>query len=120
MQYNDFVGSSAADRAGIGGPEDWLRERKLMQSDDFVLGIEIWAGENDGVHRDPITVHFLLVKGSFDSAKETIGSSSRRVPVRRVTVDIGVAEFMGLFKRFSVAISPGGMLNDKTYEYTEE
>jgi hypothetical protein len=120
VQYNDFTGSSAADRADKGGPEDWLRSKNLMKPAEFVLGVDIWAGENPGVHYDPITVHFLLTTGSFDSVKQSIASDSGVVAVRRVTTEMGVADFMGLFKRFSVYLSPGGMLNDRNYSYTED
>ena len=27
---------------------------------------------------------------------------------------------MGLFKRFSICLSPGGMLNEKRYKYDDE
>lgn len=120
VQYNDLTGSSAADRADRGGPEEWLRGKGLMQNDEFVVGIELWVGENPGVHRDPIAVHFLLTKGGFDSVKETITKTSGAFATRRVTQDMPVAEFMGLFKRFSVTLSPGGMLSDRSYSYADE
>ena len=120
VQYDDLTGSSAADRADRGGPEDWLRGKGLAQSDDFVIGVEVWAGENHGAHQDPITVHFLLMKGSFDSAKASVSSASGPVDVRRVTAEMPASQFLGLFKRFSICLSPGGMLSDKPYSYVEE
>lgn len=120
VQYNDLSGSSAADRADKGGPEDWLRSKGLMRPGDFVVGIELSARENRGIHRDPITVHFLLTPGSFDSVKESIAITSGAVATRRITTEIPVAEFFGLFKRLSICLSPGGMLSDKRYSYTEE
>ena len=116
VQYNDLVGSSAADRADKGGPEDWLLSKKLKQLDEFVIGIEVWAGENPGVHRDPVTVQFLLVQGGFDSVKDTMKNSAGPISTRRVPRDMSMAEFMGLFKRFSICLSPGGMLNGKRLE----
>ena len=91
-----------------------------MQDGEFIVGIEIWAGENHGVHRDPITVHFLLTPGSFDSTKESISNTSGAFATRRVTQAMPIAEFMGFFKRFSVTLSPGGMLNEQSYSYAEE
>lgn len=120
VQYDDLIGSSAADRADKGGPEDWLRSKGLMHSGEFVVGIEVWAGENRGAHRDPITVHFLLTQGSFDSVKESIARTSDAFATRRITTEMPVAEFFGLFKRFSICLSPGGMLSDKRYSYTTE
>lgn len=121
VQYDDLTGTAAADRPdGKSGPEDWLKKKGLMNADEFVLGIELYSGESPGVHRDPVTVHFLLVPGAFDSAKEMVGKSSAAVQTRRVTVDMKLAEFMGLFKRFSVCVSPGGMLSGKRYKYDDE
>jgi hypothetical protein len=119
VQYNDFKGSAAADRADKDGPEGWLEKKHLMKSGEFILGIEVDAGENHGVHRDPVTVHFFLVKGSFDSAQNDLSRASGPVPTRRVTVDIPIADFMGLFKRFSVTLSPQGMLHEKAYSFSE-
>jgi hypothetical protein len=117
VQYGDFRGSTAADRADKGGPDDWLRNKGLIQPGEFVLGIEIWAGENPGVHRDPISVQFLLVNGTFDSVNEQLKSERGPIRVTRVSADIGIAEFMGLFKRFSICLSPGGMLDERNYDY---
>ncbi|HET7620437.1 MAG TPA: hypothetical protein VFK39_00915 [Gemmatimonadaceae bacterium] len=119
VQYNDFTGSAAADRADRGGPEEWLRSKGLAQPDEFVLGIEVWAGENAGVHRDPVSVHFVLVTGTFDSVEPKVRSARGTVRTTRVSAEMSIAEFMGLFKRFSVSISPKGMLDGKRYEYTE-
>lgn len=117
VQYDDLIGSSAADRADGDGPGDWLRAKGLMPPDEFVVGIKVWVGENRGAHRDPITVHFLLTPGSFDSVKESIATTSGAFATRRVTAEMPVAEFFGLFKRFSICLSPGGMLSDKRYSY---
>jgi hypothetical protein len=121
VQYEDLVGTAAADRAdGKNGPEDWLRNKGLMTADEFVLGIEIWSGENPGVYRDPLSVHFLITPGGYDSTEKMIADTSGEVPVRRITVEMKIAEFMGLFKRFSVCLSPGGMLTDKKYRADEQ
>lgn len=120
VQYDDLTGTSAADRADKNGPEEWLRGKGLMQDAEFIIGIEVWAGENRGVHREPITVHFLLTKGSFDSVKDAVAKTSGPFATRRVTEQMPVAEFMGLFKRLSVTLSPGGMLSDRSYSYEDE
>jgi hypothetical protein len=119
VQYNDLTGSAAADRADKAGPEEWLRAQNHIASDDFVVGIELWAGENHGAHRDPITAHFLVVKGDYDSTKNGIAQTSGAYQTRRVTVEMPVAQFMGLFKRFSVTLSPSGMLHNKSFSYDD-
>jgi hypothetical protein len=120
VQYNDFKGTAAADRAdGNGGPENWLKARGLMTADEFILGIDIWVGENRaGAHEDPITANFLIVPGAHDEAEKMVKTSGD-IRARQVTVDVTIAEFLGLFKRFSVAFSPDGMLTDKSVTITE-
>lgn len=113
------MSSSAADRADTGGPEDWLRSKGLIQADEFILGIEIWAGEGPSFRTDSISIHFLLVKGTFDTVRQMMGSTRGTIPTNRVTTSIGVAEFIRLFKRFNVCLSPEGVLDGKKYEHTQ-
>lgn len=119
VQYNDFKGTVSADRADRNGPEEFLKGRRLMKDEEFVLGIDLWAGENPGKHQDPVTVHFLLAQGGFDTVHAQVSASSAPFKVRRISVDIPIAEFMGLFKRVSICLSPDGMLTDKSYSYPE-
>lgn len=118
VQYGDFKGSSASDRADIGDANHWLITKNLKNTDEFLLGIQVYAGESHGEHRDPVTVYFLLAKtGSYDTAKAMIDSRSGPIPVRRVDVQMPLVEFFGLFKRFSITLSPDGMLEGKDYSY---
>ena len=119
VQYNDFKGSSASDRADNNDADAFLLSKGLKTAGEFLLGIELFAGENHGFHKDPVYVHFLLATpGDYDSVKEMVDSIPGPVPVRRVDVQMPLAEFFGLFKRFSITLSPGGMLEGKDYSYT--
>ncbi|MBY0248343.1 MAG: hypothetical protein K2Q17_11815 [Nitrospiraceae bacterium] len=119
VQYGDFMGTAAADRADNGGPNKWLEERGKKKPDEFVVGITLWAGESSDKHKDPVSVTFLLVSGSHDSVKREIESGGQPLEVRNVDVDMTLTEFHGLFKRFSISISPGGMLNGREYKYID-
>ena len=120
VQYNDFKGTSAADRADKGDADDWLEANEHKKPGEFLLGITLWAGEYHGKHEDPVSVTFLLASlGDHDSVKKRIESDGEPVEVRRVHVDMKLTEFFGLFKRFSVAFSAHGMLNDREYTYVE-
>jgi len=37
-----------------------LEKHGRKNADEFLVGIEIWAGENHGKHQDPISATFLL------------------------------------------------------------
>lgn len=119
VQYDDFKGTAAADRADKGDASDWLEKKGLIQEGEFLLGITLFAGENHGFHQDPLFVEFLLATpGDHDSIEATIETGAP-VVVRRVRVDMGLVEFFGLFKRFSVYISSHGMLDGRQYTYPD-
>ena len=120
VQYDDFKGTAAADRADHGDASDWLEKKGLKQNGEFLLGFTLYAGENHGKHEDPIYAEFLLAsRGDYDNVKSMIETSAGPVPVRKVTTQMTLAEFFGLFKRFSVHLSAGAMLNGHEYVYTE-
>lgn len=85
-----------------------------------MLGISFFVGENRGKHEDPIYVEFLLATpGDHDSVKAMIDAHNGPVFVRRVKTDMPLAQFFGLFKRFSVCLSAHGMLDGRDYTYVE-
>ena len=116
VQYDDLKGTVAADRVDRGGPQRWLRDKNLINDDEYVVGISMFAGENHGVHRDPISVDFLVseLKG-YDNIPEMIQSVGEPVEVKRVQVDMNLIDFFGLFKRFAVTLSTSGMLEGIEY-----
>lgn len=120
VQYDDLKGSAAADRADKKGPEEWLKSNGHKNENEFLLGITMYAGENHGAHKDPVHVDFLLATpGDHDSIKAMIDSAHGPVEVRKVSVEMNLVEFFGLFKRFSVALSSHGMLGEHEYTYLE-
>lgn len=119
-QYNDWKGSAAADRSDINSPEKWLVDNGHMRENEFLLGIKMYAGETRGVHKDPIFVDFLLVTpGEHDSVKAMIDAAEGPINVRKVSFQMNLVDFLGLFKRFSVAISSHGMFDNKDYFFTD-
>lgn len=120
VQYGDWKGTAAADDADKVDARDWLKKNGLIQEGEFLVGITFYAGENHGTHQDPLFVEFLLTsQGDHDNVKTMINSSDAPVVVRRVKAKMGVVEFVGLFKRFSVCISAHEMLNGRDYTYPD-
>jgi hypothetical protein len=118
VQYGDLKGTAAADRADKGDAEKWLKEQKLSQDGEYLLGIELWVGENHGAHKDPVSVTFLLAAlGDHDSLKTMIESHNGPIVVRKVTQSMPIAQFLGFFKRFSVSISVSAMPEDREVIY---
>ena len=65
VQYNDLKGSAAADRSDVGGASKWLKDNGHIKDGEYVIGFSIFAGESHGVHRDPISVEFLVLNSKF-------------------------------------------------------
>lgn len=119
VQYGDWKGTAAADRADNHDPERRLEKNGTKKPNEFLIGIEIWAGENHGKHKDPISVTFLLASASdHDTVKNQI-ETGKPLQVRKVREDMNLVDFFGLFKRFSVSISNHGMLTDREYIYSD-
>ena len=116
VQYNDWKGTVAADSSDSNSAEHWLDEKGLRKSDEFLIGISIFVGENHGTHKDPISVMFLLAtRGSHDGVEAKI-NRGEPLSVREEITDMNLTEFFGLFKRFSVNISSYGMLTEYTIQ----
>ncbi|MGO3214785.1 MAG: hypothetical protein ACTIJ4_01645 [Halomonas sp.] len=116
VQYNDIVGSSAADKADNNHATQWLKDNGHISDDEYILGIKLWAGENHGTHRDPVSVRFVVsdLKG-FSNIPELIASYGDNITAKVIDLDMPIAEFLGLFKRFEVSLSNGGILEGKSF-----
>lgn len=117
VKYGDLKGKSAADRHDKAGAEQWLTERGLREKKEHILGIKATLPENHDRQVSIIHVQFLLV--DFEKYKNihvAIENVKKPIEVRSVDVDMNVTEYFGLFKRFSVTLSPDGIMTDKAYK----
>ena len=118
VQYGDWKGTSAADRAAKADADDWLEKNGHKQPGEFLLGVTMYAGESHGVHKDPVHVEFLLVtSGDHDTVKAMLDANPGPIMVKKVRAQMTLIEFFGLFKRFSVTLSSHGMLGEREYTY---
>ena len=120
VKYNDWEGTSAADCSDFAFARDFLKEKGCpLKSDEFVLGISIYAGENRrGIHEDPIQVSFFLAKGSREALEAKLEPGEPVPIVREESALMDLAEFFGLFKRVNFKISFGGVLTARGIAYT--
>jgi hypothetical protein len=116
VQYGDLKGSAAADRADMTDAKQWLEEKGHIKDDEYVLGITMWAGENHGEHRDPVSVIFLVSGlNGFENVPEMIQASGEPILVKKISVDMNIVDFLALFKRLEITLSNGGLIEGKTY-----
>jgi len=112
VQYNDSQGSCSADRADNSDASDWLTKNGYLNKNEFVVGIKMFTGENHGEHRDPVIVTFLITS---EVGLAALHKNSDEYKIRQVSVDMNIHEFLALFKRFEVCLSPSSCLEGKEY-----
>ena len=116
VQYDDLKGSVAADNADKGDARDFLKSGGHITDDEFIVGISMWAGENHGEHRDPVSVRFLVsdLKG-HENVPEMIEASGEGIELREVHLNMNLVDFFALFKRLELTLSNGGRIEGISY-----
>ena len=109
VQYGDWKGTVAADN-DLKGIHDLLQKKGLMSKADFLIGIEVWIGENYGGRVQPPYITALLLEGvdNYESAEAALHAPDP-INLKSIKVELTLDEFIGLFKRFSIAMSPHGL-----------
>lgn len=121
-RYEDWVGRANADDLDRGALRDLLRERGLVGEDEFPVGVELWSGENHGgPAKDPSLRVFLLKAKDYAEVVSLLAAERETIAVRMVRLDMQLADFVGLFKRFGVTLSPKGLdLHGRHIQYHED
>jgi hypothetical protein len=118
VQYGDWEGTAAADDADQIAIRQFLTQRGLLHDEQFVIGIEVLIGENHAGRVKPPYINVLVVdKPAYENVQELL-TKPGPVEVKVITLeeDLSLEQFIGLFKRFSIAISRRG-LNFTNREY---
>lgn len=110
VQYNDKLGTAAADRADQNDLNDYLDKKGLINDDEFVLSTSLWVGENHGGKLGHVAVTAYLFKAiGYDNVAEALRLIDGPIPVRTVELNVTLEEFFAFFKRFEVFLAPNGM-----------
>ena len=83
-----------------------------MHEDDFLVGVRMFSGENNGIHIDSIDVTFLITD---EIGFKAIEQNSSEYKIRKVSVDMDIGDFLALFKRLEVTLSSNSCLEGKEY-----
>ena len=120
VQYDDLKGSVAADRADMTDAGKWLEDNGHISSEEFVIGISMWTGDNHGQHIDPVSVKFLISElNNHENIPAMIEASGENLQVKVLRLDMNIADFFALFKRFEITLSNNGLLEGKDYSEIE-
>ncbi|MEL6510592.1 MAG: hypothetical protein AAFQ32_12405 [Pseudomonadota bacterium] len=98
VQYNDFKGSVAGDRADNYSLAEYLSEQGQLQAGERVVGYRLAFYENHGHEVEPSVVVYLQA-GSFDEPAEEI---------RPIEIEMTTGKFFSFFKRFDMVMTVKG------------
>lgn len=118
VQYGDMKGTASADRNDRYTMEKYLEEKGLIQQGETLVGVSMWSGEvHERTQDKTVAVTALLTKAEgYENIKEAVDSGNP-LHVRLVRFDMHLNEFFGLFKRFNICISIGGLIDQKEIEF---
>lgn len=101
VQYDDFKGSVAADRADTLSLLNHLRTQGWANANEGIVGLRVGFGGNPGRPIPEPSVVVYLVEGE--------GYVQQPKKVRAVEVNIPIAELFSYFKRFDLVMTNKGL-----------
>ena len=116
VQYDDWKGTAAADNADLGAISKHLRDTGVMSDSEFLIGFEAFVGETRA-NADPYfsSRAYIIQAADFESASDAI-QAQNPLPVHMRDIDLDLAAFFRLFKRFSLVLTHRGLdLAEKEY-----
>ena len=120
VQYNDMTGTAAADANDFHSIAQYLKEKGKIHPDETLIGISMWSGEvRERTQDNEVYVNAFLARAEgYDNVKDAV-DSGEPLQVRRVRLEMHLNEFFGLFKRFSICLSTGGLIDQKEIHITD-
>jgi hypothetical protein len=108
VQYGDWEGTVAADVSDHHRMSNLLKEKGTFDSDtEFLAAIEFDIPENNKTVVDRAYIHALIGPRPEGADWGTqMKEEQHPLRLRRVEVDLSISEFLGLFKRFSLTLTP--------------
>jgi hypothetical protein len=121
VQYGDWEGTAAADDGDEKSVERYLEDKGLIGKDEYLVAASLWVGENHDGRIGSISISAFIYAGDepIEKVAEAIHAAARPIPVRVVELNLPLAGFVGLFKRFNVLLTWKGLqLEGREYEPT--
>ncbi|EOX4450792.1 TPA: hypothetical protein ACVOYP_002358 [Vibrio alginolyticus] len=119
VQYKDLDGGVHADRDDNQNATDYLRKHHHVPEDHFVFGIQVYSSVHD-VQSNTLSVRFLHSNvAGYENIQQKMEAEGAELTLNEIEIDMPYNEFFGLFKRFSLTLSPNGLLEGKPYKAVE-
>ncbi|QLK46709.1 hypothetical protein DR996_16700 [Vibrio owensii] len=108
VQYDDHIGTAAADDSDDESLISWLRDEGHAKDSEYLVGVEMFVSDTAvGNDDEPVWVSVLLEDENEES-------------IRKIRVNMSFENFFSSFKRFNVKISRGGELTDEEVSIDNE
>jgi hypothetical protein len=123
VQYGDWEGTAAADASDQLDIHKYLHDKGLLQDNEFLLAVNLWAGETNHNKVDYVSVRAFIYEGenSFDKLELILDQLTGPIPVRSISLSLTLEEFVGMFKRFDVLLTWHGLnLTVRKYDVVKE
>jgi hypothetical protein len=106
VQYDDLLGTVAADHSDNDDIRSWLIEEEYIDEEELVWGIEIYTGQIFLEEEKPLQVTVY------------VGDESRSY-MNQIKVDMSLEAFVSSFKRLHVMLSMNGELTGEELEIND-
>ncbi|OOE34053.1 hypothetical protein BZG05_08565 [Salinivibrio kushneri] len=115
FQYNDLEGIVKTDRDDHQTAADYLKKNKKIPENGFLFGIKIYSSVHN-VREKTLAVRFLHSDvAGYDNIQDKMRVEGDTFSINEVEIEMPYYEFFGLFKRFSLTLSPNNLLEGKPY-----
>lgn len=104
VQYNDLIGTAAADEADQGGLITFSKAKGIDTGKYFPVGVSFYSGRQKF---ESVSVYAVekSVAGSFDEVEQYAKSHGGQVPCVRFDANATIAELFQHFKRLQVVLT---------------
>lgn len=113
VQYNDYKGTTAADKQQINNVYKYLEMKQLRNKNEFIMGISLSTHDLALNPAYELSVRFFLSDLQGANDVPTLIKSKNPLSVKEVKIDMSYREFFQLFKRFNLTLSLDGLLENK-------
>lgn len=119
VQYDDFIGTLAADSGDLTNFRHKLRQDGLINEDEFVIGVNFSPlGQYSGQDKEISVDYYILDRFNFEDFRDQIRNGAKPV-TRKINQDLTFREFFDLFKRFNGVLSWKGLIDQLEIDVTE-
>jgi hypothetical protein len=97
--YGDWGGTAEADDAHANSLHEYLKNKQLIKSTEFLIGAHLSINEGS-----PYVRAFVYEGKDFASVQAALVAQPDPIPVREIEINLSAEEFIGPFKQFSVML----------------